>query len=269
MEELLRQLWQCEYAGRREQQAEQRLACRLFQQHNNPDNADRDTVNQQIQLERDSKGQKYGAENTVLYPASFDMQQEHPDRDGAAREGWNIAVEKRRRQHWRQAEKEQQYQNFSDPRVFEQHACDGDKRMVLDEEPEEIHLLQRENGITLRFPAQRNIDNAEKNLGIEHIAQLKRETVKIVFLQNGIIPQRSPLRTISHEEGVAVDRGTQLGRGNIRSAQEKDTQQQDLFHGAGIDGLTAAVKDIARQQQDRENDDVKKDVVVKIEDPLA
>ena len=49
----------------------------------------------------------------------------------------------------------------------------------------------------------------------------------------------------------------------------ENIQEQDHFHRVRIDGFTAPVKNVARQQQDRKNDDAEKDIVVEIYDPFT
>ena len=156
-----------------------------------------------------------------------------------------------------------------DAHVLEQELCDLDQGMVFQHQPEEVHLLQGEDGVALRLPAQGDVHNAEKDLRIQHIAELEGKAVKIVLLQHGIIPQRGPLGPVGDEEGVAEHRASQLRRGDKDRAEGKKPEHQGVFHAEKADRLPVAEEEIARRQEDRLHDDVEKDIVPGKLDMLA
>ena len=133
--------------------------------------------------------------------------------------------------------------------------------MVFRQKPEQVHLLQGDNRVALRHPPQDDIRGAEKQLGIQHVAQLKGETVKIAFPQDRIIPQRCALRPIGDEEGVAVNRGAELCCSDKNGSECKGPEHQRVFHPPHGERITVSVKQIPGGEKNCEHDHVDKNVV--------
>ena len=133
--------------------------------------------------------------------------------------------------------------------------------VVFQQQPQKVQLLQGEDRVALGRSPQDDADRAEEELRVQHIAELEGKAGKIVLRQDGPVPQRRALRPVGHEEGVAVARGAQLRRRDVRGAEDEGPDQQHPLHPVDPERIAVAVEEIARREEDRHDHAVDEDVV--------
>ena len=260
--QLLRELGENQHAHGGKPQTEQRAQRGLFRKLHQPDAADGDAEDQQVELQRYGKTQKQGRQQRIPDAPPVQKQQEHPYPDNAAGEGRDIAVEKRDRQQRLQAEKEQQHRQLLDPIPVKEQAADLDQRMPGEQQPQQVDPLQGEPAVALGHIAEQKTGGAEEQLRIQHIAELEREAAEIRLAERRPVAQGRAARGVGDQIGVAVNGGLQLGGRDESRAEQKSPEKQHALHAPQGEGTAAPVKQVEHAEIDQGEDAVEEDVVL-------
>ena len=113
-----------------------------------------------------------------------------------------------------------------------------------------VNLLQGDSNLENGFQLSYYAKNA--------VTFLKRETVKIVFGQDGIVPHRRALCPVGDQKRVAVARCAQLRGGDIGRPKGKGPEQQGVFHPAEAKPVTVVIEEIERRAGEEWKNDAKK-----------
>ena len=132
--------------------------------------------------------------------------------------------------------------------------------MVAQQQPQQVHALQCKAVIAIGQPGDERPRHAEEYLGIEHIAQLERESHKVIF-QRRIIADGCSLRGICNIERVAVPRRAQLDRGDESRAEYKCPAQQRNLQPPQLYLHAVPVEDIQRRKEDEHEYQVQENIV--------